>query len=141
MKNKFLILILFFCFQNCTHKNNEIKIYLENSSNVAKTITVTTFINNRKVDERTVAKDTIADRFRTFNVKLLETDKNPVEIAFRLGGRTETTSCIINPDSIKNVTVHVNFVETLFKKGYQYESKVLDTDTIVRKDFYCEILK
>lgn len=141
MRNILFLLILFFAFENCSHKTNEIKIYFENNSDIAKSITVLTFINNRQVDKRAVIRDTIADRFQAFSVKPQETDKPPYKITFKLSGRIETTTCVINPDSIKDARLHVNFVEELFKKGNQYESRILDNDTIVRKDFYCEILR
>ena len=63
------------------------------------------------------------------------------KIDFKVHSTGEQTGCTFTLDSLrKGAIVHANYVEVLFKKGYQYKSDILMRDSIVKKDFYSEII-
>jgi hypothetical protein len=134
----FIILIISY---GCTKKGT-VNIWIENSSDIKDSIYVKTFIGDSLVDQRQIYRDSIADRIIPFAIHLPKA-KNVQYFTFRFVALPENSesSTVIRVDSIEAISfLHVNYVETLFKKGYVIFTDTLKADSIIRKDFYSEIV-
>lgn len=134
----FISFVIFFIF-SCRNIEKSINVLIENNSDLNEKIDVAIYVNDSLVDNRSVNRNSIADSFLPFKIGIENEDKKVV-LKFILS-ENEMTSCIVNADSIcERTLVHVNYVEKLFKKGYEFNKTVLLKDSIIRKDFYCEIM-
>jgi hypothetical protein len=143
MKFSYLFYLILFFLYACKSDSKKIQIWFENNSDRSSVVEVSTYINDSLIDIRKVQQDSISDRVRAFDVKVIgDKFKKTSNLKFVLSGSNDETSCLINIDSMgKNKLVHVNYVERLLKKGYIINSDTLKQDSVVRKEFYCEILK
>jgi hypothetical protein len=136
-----LICLLILIVYACTPKAS-VNIWIENSSDIKDSIYVKTFLGDSMVDQRPIYRDSIADRIFPFTIQLPKA-KNGKYFTFRFITFPENleTSIIINVDSVEAISfLHVNYVETLFKKGYVIFSDTLKADSIIKKEFYSEIV-
>lgn len=137
IKHLLYLLIVFLC--NCKSNEETIAIWIENNSDMKNRIEVTTYLNDSIIDKREIIKDSIADKVLPFRIKLPSLRTQAV-FKFVIPGNEETR-CLVKPDSINNKTLlHVNYVEKVFKKGSQFNKAILQKDSIIRKEFYCDIM-
>ena len=133
-----------FCFLICSCKSNSsvLNVWIENNSDENKNIEISTYVNDSLVDKRNITKDSIADRISTFKVDLnFPSVPKRYVVKFVSSPFGEETSCLLIADSLnKRTLMHVNYVKRLFKKGNELDNRILMKDTVVRKEFYCEIL-
>jgi hypothetical protein len=124
----------------CVKKPPEVYIWIENSSDVTKELPIATYLNGKLVDERVITGDSIIGMKYSFKLPLVQ-QVDQYTLDFKAMGGNETVSYKFSTDTLnKGSIVHVNYVEVLFKKGYQYYSETLTKDTIVEKKFYAELL-
>jgi len=134
--------LFFFLLCSCKSNSRVLNVWIENNSDANKNIEISTYVNDSLIDKRSITKDSIADRVSIFKVdlKFPDTTRRCV-LKFVSSSRGEETSCLVIADSLnKRTLAHVNYVERLFKKGDEYNFIVLKKDTVVRKEFYCEML-
>jgi len=73
-------------------------------------------------------------------MELADNRKHSV-IQFKIPNTNVVTACTIVPDSLTSRSViRVYLIETLFRKGWQYKNITLDKDSVVRREFTCEVL-
>lgn len=132
-----LMLIALCC---CNKKGNDIVVLFENNSDVDSIINIETYIDDDFYKSVQVKRDTTRVRYEELLIKP-PTEKKNVKLLFVIGKSKDTASCIVyKPVLNKKSYVHVNFNELLFKKGFNYLGQMLQKDSIVRKNFYCEII-
>lgn len=139
MKNTAYLILLI--FSGClTRRINNIAVYLENNSDVDSVITIKTFINDRFHKVVSVKRNTTVVGFEKLMLEIpVETDN--VILTFVINKSGDSTSCVLNSERLKaESSVHVNFNETVFKKGFNYLGHILKRDTIIRHEFYSEVI-
>ncbi|MCS3798752.1 hypothetical protein GGD38_004122 [Chitinophagaceae bacterium OAS944] len=53
----------------------------------------------------------------------------------------DSTSCALTSEMLSTEPiVHVNFNEIIFKKGFDYPGHVLQNDSVVKREFYAEVI-
>ena len=140
MRLQFCIFCIIFFFYSCFDKDKVIKIAIENNSDLKHSIEISTYLGDSLIDKRMIKRDTSKVSFSNFEVNLSKAEGKK-EFSFIVTGSNERTNCIVFLDSLdKTALLHVNYLEVLFKKGYQYKSEILTKDTVVQKEFYCEIM-
>lgn len=137
------LIVISFLLSGCGIHEKNIAIWIENDSDLYKSIEVSTFLDDSLMDKRHIEKDSIADRYSPFYLELnLPGQKKESTFKFVVSIDGDQTSCEINIDTLdKSTFLHVNYVERLLKKGAQFDNDTLKRDTVYRKDFYCEIEK
>ena len=139
---KIFIFVIGIVFLACSCWNTQktITIAIENNSDIKTNIEVSTYLDDSLIDKRLIKRDTFNVSFSIFKMTV-QTGKKSSIVKFELSNSGQKAECRIKPDSINNNSViHVNYIETLFKKGYQYKSKILNKDTVVREELYCEVM-
>lgn len=134
---------MFICLCSCGSDKENISVWIENNSDVNREIEVSTYLNDSLVDKRYIEKDSIADRVASFKIDLkLAGKKKESKFKFVSSIDQDQTSCVVNLDSInKSTLLHVNYVRRLLRKGYHFNNDTLKSDSIIRKEFYCELIK
>lgn len=132
----YLLIVFLYC---CNSNEESISVWIENNSDVKNRIEVATYLNDSLVDRREIIKDSIADRILPFRIKLPSLRTQTV-FKFVVSGSGEAM-CSVNPDSINHRTLlHVNYVERIFRKGSWLNNTILQKDSFIRQEFYCEIM-
>lgn len=133
-----ILSLLAILFSQCKSKPAFIKIWIENNSDIHNSLEFITLFEDNIVDRRMVKKDSIADRFLPFKLRLPNSER--LVLKFKTTHDNATT-CTLKLDSVTaNTLVHVNYVEKLFRKGALFNGAVLSNDSTIRKDFYCEVM-
>jgi hypothetical protein len=121
-------------------RSRTIPIWIENSSNANRVIQIATFVDDSLYDIRSVYRDSIADRILPFNA-ILKSPKNKSGWTFKFKNEDtkEETACIVPEDSISNISfLHVNYVEMIYKKGFDVNGIILMKDSVVKRSFKCQ---
>ena len=125
---------------NCKTRNREITISIENSSHIQKKIVVESLLNGHSIDKRDVVKGENTVHLESFKIPI-SNNQDSISIAFKVLGTQYNAKCNFSPKQITNATwIHVNLNEIVFKKGYEYNGRILEKDTIIEKFFYCELV-
>jgi predicted transcriptional regulator len=143
IKNTIKCYVVTFCllttFFGC--KKKQIEIIIENSSNVTDSLSINVMLENKLIFKNIHVK---RDRNKiTFEVLRIDfpKGKTTASLNFTLNNTGEMTQSLVSRDSIKQkATVHVNFLEVRFLKGFALGTKVLQKDSIVRREFYSEVI-
>jgi len=136
-----LVLTIILSLPSCKKDKQTIRVWIENNSTINNNLEVRTYLNDSLLDTRNIQKDSVADRVKPFEISYNSTGKI-LNVSFVIVGTNEKTSCSINIDSLTpRSLVHMNYVEKGFKKGDQYNNAILQTDSIIDKRFYCEIMQ
>src|ERR1700753_2219495 len=124
------LFVLLLC--SCKNDSKVIKIWIENNSDINRSIEISTYFNDSLIDKRNIVKDSIADRIRLFKVDLkLQDGKLKSVLKFVSPIHGEKTSCFIYLDSLdKTSLIHVNYVESILKKGTLFDNVILNRDTV-----------
>lgn len=139
MRKVVLGLIILTLFTLGCRKDRFINVYLENSSETIPVLTVATYINGSYYNTIRVKKNTSAINWANYQL-LLPSNKDSVQIMFVIPENNCRTACILLRDSLTSRSwMHVNYNEVLFRKGDQYYGYILSKDTVVEKNFYCEV--
>ncbi len=124
----------------CKSKTKQIEILVENSSNVNDSINIDLIVNDifyKKVPVKR-GKETI--KYEKIEMDFPK-DESVIHLKFKLNSTGELAESIVKKDSIKGkAIVHVNFLEVRFNKGFELGNRVLEKDSIVRREFYSEIM-
>lgn len=125
---------------SCKGSEN-LNIYYENISDVNEKVSVETYLDGKLIDTRVVSKgDTMV---KMDNLKLKMSDiGDTVNLQFRIQGKGYHSECNFSKKGItQNSWVHVNLREILFKKGDHIPGQVLEKDSIMEREFYCELVQ
>jgi len=135
----FLGLITILSELSCNSSDN-ITVLMENNSDMKPSIEIVTNVNDTLYAKHVVKRNNDKISYTEFTItKPVKLDI--IKLKFFINGEMDTTLCSVVKDSIKkNTTVHVNFNEVLFKKGDSYKGYRLVKDTIVKKEFYSEVI-
>lgn len=139
MRNTVYLILLI--FSGClTKRINNITVYFENNSDVDSVINIKTFINDRFYKVVSVKRNITVVRYEKLIIDIpVKTDN--VILTFVITNTGDSTNCVLNSEMLRTESsVHVNFNETIFKKGFNYLGQILRRDTIVRHEFYSEII-
>jgi hypothetical protein len=134
---------IFFCislFVGCNLRDKKINIFLENSSNIRKNISVSILIDNRFYQKVIIPNDFPQVHYKIFEINF-PYDKDSINLEFKLNNTGEIASSTVYKDSINQApTVHVNLSEMVFLKGFQISSKILTKDSVASRKFYSEVM-
>jgi hypothetical protein len=140
IKNTSIVIscLLLMCF-GC--KTKHIEIIIENSSDISDSISIDVMLDSAVLYKNiSVKKDKEKLKFESVNIDFPE-NKTDVRLNFRMNNTGELTGSTVIKDSIKQkAIIHVNFLEVRFLKGFELGTRVLDKDSIVRREFYSEII-
>jgi archaellum component FlaF (FlaF/FlaG flagellin family) len=138
-KTNIVLACLLLVFFGCTKKR--IEIIIENSSNISDSINIDVMLDGVVIYKNvSVKRDKEKVRFETLNIDFPE-NKTDARLNFRMSNTGELTGSIVTKDSIKRkATVHVNFLEVRFSKGFELGTKILSKDSIARREFYSEVI-
>ncbi|MCP9749776.1 hypothetical protein [Ferruginibacter sp. HRS2-29] len=136
----FLYSILILVGSSCNNSSGYITVLLENNSDTRPAIEIVTNVSDTLYAKHIVKRNKEQISYTEF--KITQPVKwDEIKLTFFVNGGLDTASCSIVRDSIKkNTTVHVNLNEVLFKKGDSYNGYTLDKDTVVKKQFYSEVI-
>lgn len=136
----FLCLVTILSELSCKNSSDNITVLMENNSDMKPIIEIITNVNDTLYAKHVVKRNKERVSYTEFTItKPVKWDV--IKLKFFINGEMDTTLCSVIKDSIKkNTTVHVNFNEVLFKKGDSYKGYVLDKDTIIKKEFYSEVI-
>lgn len=124
----------------CKVKVDGIKLLLENSSDVHNPITVLIYLDNMLQDTVVVYRNNKVVKYEEVLLKYPKGVK-AVDLKFKIVSIDNETSCKVWQDSLNDKSIiHVNFIETLFKKGDYYKGRNLKKDSVIRSELYCEAL-
>jgi hypothetical protein len=133
-------LIFFFSIfiSSCASHPKFIELDIENSSDVRPVINMEIYREDKLFRKEIVRKYNVA-RFTELRIQNIP---DTLFLRFVIPQTKEETSCEILKKNIdKNfATVHVNLTEILFKKGDTYKGSILDKDSIMKRNFYCEVM-
>jgi hypothetical protein len=140
---KHIIIGCVFCFLSGCHgfesKSIPIPIRFENNSDLDTLLTIDTYVNGRNIKSTSVRRDSLK-----INDALTIIEINPdkeLEFRFTIQSTHDTASCRISPLQVEKLGyIHVNFVKTIFKKGFVVFGRILDKDSIAHQEFYCEAI-
>ncbi len=140
MRNLFFFCLLALNQFSCKRGADNITVLIENNSDIKPVIEIVTMVNDSLFAKQLIRRNNERVSYTEFTItKPIKGDV--LKLKFFIVGEKDTTSCNIIKDSIKKkATVHVNFNEVLFKKGDRYKGFVLDKDTIIKKEFYSEVM-
>jgi len=136
----FLYLIIILSGFSCNNRSDIITVLVENNSDIKPIIEIVTNVNDTLYARHMVKRNKEKVDYTEFTItKPVKWDV--INLKFFINGEMDTTSCSVIRDSIKkNATVHVNLNEVLFKKGDSYKGHALDKDTLIKKEFYSEVI-
>jgi hypothetical protein len=118
----------------------QIKVFIENASDGRQSIEVGIYLNGSLMDTKRVDRDTLKISYASLDLNLPGGSKQSV-IQFKIPKSGEVAECSIDPDSLsQHSRVRVVLIETVFKKGWRFNTVTLDKDSIVRKDFDCQVI-
>lgn len=87
-----------------------------------------------------VKRGTTVVRFEKLMLEI-PVERDNVILTFIINKSGDSTSCVLDREMLRaESSVHVNFNETIFKKGFNYLGHILKRDTIIRREFYSEIM-
>lgn len=132
----YLLLCVFICL-SC--QNKQIKISLENTSKVSDSINIDIELDNKLLKNVWVKKGKETITYEKLNIDY-PSNKTEVQLNFKLKSTGETTGIIVKRDSITQYAlVNVNFIEIVFFKGFKLGTRVLDKDSLVKREFYSDV--
>jgi hypothetical protein len=139
MKKLFYLILL--AVTGCiTKSTNEVPVYLENNSEADSVINIKTLINGKFYKGVPVKRNPIADKYEKLMVEWPDTMDSTV-LTFIISETGDSTRCILYRDSLHSKTwVHVNFNEAIFKKGSKLYDVILSRDSVVKHEFYSEVI-
>ena len=142
MKNWIVINCLFCFLCSCdTSKSRSIPIRFENNSGLDTLLTIDTYVNGRNVKSTPVRRDSLKINDASASVDIKENPNQELEFRFIIQSTHDTASCKILPQQIEKLGyIHVNFVKTVFEKGFVVFGKTLDKDSVAHHEFYCEAI-
>jgi len=134
-----IILCCLFCFlSGCDRlKSRSIPIRFENNSGLDTLLIIDTYVNGRNLKSTPVRRDSLKINYASAIVNI----NSDQELVFRfiIQSTKDTASCRVLPQQIEKLGyIHVNFVKTVFEKGFVIFGRILDKDSIVHQEFYCE---
>ncbi|OQP47723.1 hypothetical protein [Niastella populi] len=137
---KFSYLILLAVAGCITKSTNKVPVYLENNSETDSIINIKTLINGKFYKDVPVKRNPIADRYEKLMVEWPDTMDSTV-LTFIIKETGDSTRCVLHRDSLNPKTwVHVNFSEAIFKKGSKLYDVILSSDSVVKHEFYSEVI-
>lgn len=141
---KKLVIILFsisFLYGCGTSAKRSIIIRFENNSDLDTVLTIDTYLDGQNIKSTSVKRDLLNIYDTSVNISVKGVEKQKVELQFIIESTHDTASCIISPQQADRLGyIHVNFVKKVFEKGYLVFDKILDKDSVVHRDFYCELI-
>jgi hypothetical protein len=133
-------LILFTVAGCLSKRTNKVPVYLENNSDADSVFNIKTLINYKFYKVVPVKRNPIADRYENLVVEL-PVKMDSIILTFIISETGDSTSCVLHRELMNAKSwVHVNFNETIFKKGSSYLGQVLRKDTLISHEFYSEII-
>lgn len=136
MSRYYTVLLLFLVSCN---QNKTLNIFIENGSASQKTIPVEVYVNDSLYKIVTVNQG--ENVIRSKHIGVLISASTITKVGFKISNTEYGTQCSVKPRSLTNKTwMHVALSEIVFKKGYKYGDRILDKDTMLKKDFYCELV-
>lgn len=142
MKTFYFLFIPLIFLSSCEKNKKLVNVWIENDSNINNRIEFSTFLNDSLIDKRIIERDSVADRISTFKVELkLKDVKEQWKFRVVASVNGQETVCKVYADSINKVALlHVNYVERVIRKGNIIYQDTLKYDSIVQKQFYCEVM-
>ena len=138
-KNTFLVFLMIIA-SSCGNGKKTVKVFIENASDARQSIDVAIFLNGTLVDTKRVDRDTLKITYASFDLNMPD-DRKQSTIEFKIPKTGEVAACAIDPDSLtQHSRIRTVLIETVFKKGWLYATGILDRDSIVRKEFDCQVL-
>lgn len=133
--------LILFALAGClTKKTNRIAVYLENNSDVDSVVHVKAFINDKLYKVVSVKRITTVVKYEKLIVEL-PVKMDSVILKFVISKTDDSTSCVLNSGMLNaESSVHVNFNEVIFKKGFDYLGHILQNDSVVKRKFYSEVI-
>ena len=140
MKNWIIIGCLFCFLCGCGgSKNRSIPIRFENNSDLDTLLTIDTYVNGQNVKSTPVRRDSSKINDASASIDIKENPEQELEFRFIIQSTRDTASCKISPRQIEKLGyIHVNFVKTVFGKGFVVFGRTLDKDSVAHHEFYCE---
>lgn len=138
---KLIVSVLLLMFTSCFLKTtNKMAICIENNSDVDSVVNIKTLVNGKFYKLVPVKRNFTIVHFERFFIEF-PAKTNNVELTFVVDRSKDTAKCIIHKDSLTAKScIHVNFNETVFRKGNQIYDQILQKDSLIQKAFYCEIV-
>jgi hypothetical protein len=137
----FLCLLAGFSILGSCKGSDNLNIYYENCSDVNEKVSVETYLDGKLIDTRDVIKGDTLVKMDNLKLKLSDIG-DTVKLQFRIQGKGYHSECNFSKNAItQNSWVHVNLREILFRKGDQVPGQVLEKDSLIEKEFYCELVQ
>lgn len=140
MKNQILLGCLFYFLCGCEGlKQKSILIKFENNSDLDTLLTIDTYVNSQNIKSTSVRRDSSKINDALVIIHVNEKPEKELEFRFIVQSTRDTTSCKILPSQFEKLGyIHVNFVKTVFRKGFVVFGKTLGRDSVAHNEFYCE---
>jgi hypothetical protein len=140
MKKLIILICMFSIICGCSESiHRSISIQFENNSDLDTVLTINTYLNGRDVKTTRVRRDSLKINDASENIIVNESADKKMEFRFIIQSTHDTASCFVSPQQIGKLKyIHVNFVTTVFEKGFVIFDRVLDKDSVVHHEFYCE---
>lgn len=131
-------LLYFFC--SCDEsKSISIPIRFENNSGLDTLLIINTYVNGRNVKSTPVKRDSLKINDASAIIDLKPDQE--LEFRFIIQSTHDTAICKISSRQIEKLGyIHVNYVKTIFEKGFVVYGRILDKDSLVHHEFYCEAI-
>ena len=126
----------------CKTKSKKINFVFENSSEIRNIIYIDLYINEVFYKKFKVEKQNIDHKFIFDEIKI-PSNQDKIKLTFKITETTYISKLNIDKSLFENkdyVTVHVNLKEIIFHEGDYLGVDILSKDSIVKKEFYSEIV-
>lgn len=133
---------MLFALAGClTKKTSKVAVYIENNSDVDSVVFMKAFINDKFYKVVSVKRNRTLVTYEKLMVEL-PVKMDSVILKFVISKTGDSTSCVLNSEMLSAESpVHVNFNEIIFKKGFDYLGHILKNDSVVKREFYSEVIK
>jgi hypothetical protein len=144
MKKPMILICIICIFLSCESvKDNSISIYFENNNDLDSTLIIDTYVNGEMCASTKVNRNTTRLYDASEIVKFKENGNEAVSFKFIVKSKEDSTTCTIQNNQLDSIYyLHVNFVTTVFAKGFTVFDRVLEKDSVAHHEFSCQpILK
>lgn len=134
---KFLLYcLLLVAFTSCNRKKI-VHIYIENGSATQQVIPMAIYRNDTlwKTVHVKKGKEVFLSKYVPLT---LAPGTRQLNLRFEIPGTAYRTTCTLHAQDLrqKDIALHVSLHEMMFRKGYDYEGRTLDKDTLVEAGLY-----
>lgn len=136
-----LMFVLLFAFAvvACEKKEDRrISIYFENNSDFSS-LDIDVYLNGDFCKTIIVPRDSTKIYDASLVASYVERGNENLQLKFLIKSTGDTVSFIGTSKQIDSIDyIHVNYIETVLRKGFVVYNRVLNKDSVAYKSFYCE---